>query len=194
MAEYIIAQETNVVSVLNRDNAEILYNLSKTSVANPSRGSFEKVIFSDQNGESQHVLTLTGNTIYTVDLGGTEVLFDGKLDELVSKINDEYFESLSILDNQIQLQTICDGSEGLKVEVANCPIKIKAAHKRTSGKNEYKAPFKRLSVTAFSDDVEIDEQAIPNGFTVNVDTGDGEIIASSHVVTGKDYFVTLETT
>lgn len=95
MAEYIIAQETNVVSVLNRDNAEILYNLSKTSVANPSRGSFEKVIFSDQNGESQHMLTLTGNTIYTVDLGGAEVLFTGTLDELVFKINDEYFESPS---------------------------------------------------------------------------------------------------
>lgn len=95
MAEYIITQEKNVVSVLNRDNAEVLYNLSKTSVANPSRGSFEKVVFSDQNGDSQHVLTLTGNIIYTVDFGGTEVLFAGTIDELVFKINDEYFESPS---------------------------------------------------------------------------------------------------
>lgn len=93
----------------------------------------------------------------------------------------------------ITLQTLCDGSEGLKVEVANCPIEKIAVNERKSGTNNYTAPFKRLSVTAFSNDVQIDGQAMPNGFTVNVDANDGEIIASSHVVTGTDYFVTFET-
>lgn len=61
---------------------------------------------------------------------------------------------------------------------------------RTSGTNIYAANYRSLSVTAFSDDVTIDGQAIPSGFTWSIDSNRFEQFVNDTAVTGTDYIVT----
>ena len=61
---------------------------------------------------------------------------------------------------------------------------------RATGSNAYVAPYKSLSVTTISDDVEIDGQLVPRGFTWSVDSNRYEQFSNDTTVDGTDYIVT----
>ena len=61
---------------------------------------------------------------------------------------------------------------------------------RATGDNTYAGPYRSLTITSFADDVTIDGQAIPNGFTWSVNADRLQEITNDTVVTGADYFVT----
>ena len=62
---------------------------------------------------------------------------------------------------------------------------------RTSGSNTYVAPYRSISITAFSDDVVIDGQAVPQGFSEAIASNENEEYIQNTAVTGSDYFVTI---
>ena len=61
---------------------------------------------------------------------------------------------------------------------------------RTGGLNTYSAPYKSLSISAISDDVEIDGQPVPMGFPWSVGSNRYEQFVNDTVVDGTDYIVT----
>lgn len=69
-------------------------------------------------------------------------------------------------------------------------VDLTKTHERTSGANTYTAPYRSLTITAISNDVVIDGQAIPRGMSVSVDSNENERIINDTIVDGSDYFVT----
>ena len=62
---------------------------------------------------------------------------------------------------------------------------------RTSGSNTYVAPYRSISITALSDDVVIDGQAVPQGFSEAITSNENEEYIQNTAVAGSDYFITI---
>lgn len=61
-------------------------------------------------------------------------------------------------------------------------------HERATGTNTYAAPFSSFSLTAYSDDVEINGEPVECGQVINLD---GQCFDTDQDVEGTDYFVTV---
>lgn len=62
---------------------------------------------------------------------------------------------------------------------------------RATGTNVYAAPYRSISITAFSDDVSIDGQPVEQGFVEGISSNANEVYTQDTVVEGTDYFVTI---
>ena len=76
-------------------------------------------------------------------------------------------------------------------ELINARVDLSKTVSRSSGSNNFTAPYRSLSITALSDDVTIDGQSVPQGFNWNVNSNQNEQIKDNTVVDGTDYISTL---
>jgi len=90
MANYLIEQLDNVINVINLDNDELLGAFGLDSTVQPDYGSRQYLnIYSDDVPAVN--LLFTDSVFSTKDAGGVAVVFAGTYNELVNKINNEYF-------------------------------------------------------------------------------------------------------
>ena len=118
---------------------------------------------------------------------------DGSLVGYFDRITDEPISAASIIEcpedsNEVSIAAEC------KQELAhliNAPADLTKTVSRTSGPNTYSANYCSLSITAFSGDVTIDGQDIPQGFGWSVSSNENERFVNDTIVDGTDYIVTL---
>ena len=90
MANYLIEQLENVINILNPDSSEILRSFGLDCVVAPQYGSKQRLNFYADDTPG-FTFAFTGSVIQTKDLGGGSVVFAGTFEELINKINSEYF-------------------------------------------------------------------------------------------------------
>ena len=87
--------------------------------------------------------------------------------------------------------TLSQQSQEDLADLINAPVDLTKTVSRTSGPNTYSANYRSLTISAFSGDVTIDGQAIPQGFNWTVGSNQNERIVDDTVVDGTDYMSTL---
>lgn len=91
---YLIQELTNVVNFIDNDNGHILFSAGKLGTAKGYYVDFKYIEIYDVSGEISGILRYDNATsIQVQDLGGGVVAWIGTFEDLLNKLNDEYFDN-----------------------------------------------------------------------------------------------------
>ena len=128
-------------------------------------------------GQTTITAAINNNTTLTVDeLQDIETI-------LVNSLNEHTNTVTQLTNANTTLTSILNGLTGVQGLITS--------RSRTTGVNTYTAPFRSISITAISNDVTIDGQSVPKGFSESVESNEKEQHTVNVTVTGTDYYVTL---